>query len=259
MEDETIHAVFIATRHDSHCELVVRSLEAGRHVYVEKPLALNTVQLHRIIECYNRQPLILTVGYNRRFSAHADLIRQYFQERSSPMAVNYRINAGFIPPDSWVHDPKVGGGRIIGEACHFVDLAGFLIGSSPVRVTASALSGQDTQDSVCFNIDYEDGSLASVQYLALGTPEVPKERCEVYADQSIAILDDFRETVCRGRLGKKRLRSRQDKGFDRAFEAFLHAVKTGEGPPIPVESLFATSQATLAVLESLKSNKPVNL
>jgi predicted dehydrogenase len=261
VNDRDIHAVFIATRHNSHSPLAAKLLQAGKHVYTEKPLAISADDLRSLSSAYAAHPQILTVGFNRRFTRHARMLKSYFAPRTTPMVVNYRINAGHVPPESWLHDPAVGGGRIIGEVCHFIDFTGYLINFPILEVRAACIDTNNAklrpEDSVAINLKYQDGSLGCIQYLSLGTPEFPKERCEVYADDSMGVMDDFRETVCRGRLGGQKLKGRQDKGFAAAISAFLEAIQKGRAAPIPFASLQETTAATFAVLQSLKTGQAV--
>jgi polar amino acid transport system substrate-binding protein len=257
LDDKEINAVIIATRHDTHAKFAIQALSAGKHVHVEKPLALTPEELTEIKKATERNHGILSVGFNRRFSPHAALIKNYFQGRSTPMTVAYRVNAGSIPKNNWVQDKEAGGGRIIGEVCHFIDFASFVIGSSPMAVHASCIKTANTaitaEDSCVITLNYDDGSIASIVYVALGSAELEKERCEIFADNSSAIMENFTKTVCSGRRGKKSLKGKQDKGFDNELAAFVNAVKSGGPPPIPAASLFETTAATFAALASIKS------
>jgi polar amino acid transport system substrate-binding protein len=176
------------------------------------------------------------------------------------MVVNYRVNAGMAPRDSWVQDPERGGGRIVGEVCHFVDLAEFLVGSIPVRLYASSIRTTDrrdvAEDSLVVTINYADGSLATIQYLAHGASQVPKERGEICADGTTAVIDNFRQTTLFGGRGRG-VTGKQDKGFDAELSAFLNAMRTGSSWPIPFDSLARTTRVTFAILESLAAGQPV--
>ena len=183
LNDSSINAVAILTRHDSHADLVVKALKAGKHVFVEKPLAVDADQLNGVIEqlsISNRQ--IFTVGFNRRFAPLAIELAQFLSGRTEPLHVHYRVNAGYIPPNHWVHDPLQGGGRIIGEGCHFVDFITFLVGAAPVSVSAHALPdiGKYREDNVSMTFTFPDGSIGVVDYLANGDKSFPKERVEVF-------------------------------------------------------------------------------
>ncbi|OGJ86666.1 MAG: hypothetical protein A2268_13245 [Candidatus Raymondbacteria bacterium RifOxyA12_full_50_37] len=263
MADPTINAIFVTTRHDSHCSLIEKGLKAGKHIFVEKPLALTLKDLAALEALTLTSDRVLMVGFNRRFTSHANKIKEYFIDRKTPMIVNYRVNAGYIPPDSWIHDSRIGGGRIVGEACHFIDFASFLIADQPTEVLASSIQSQNTQirndDNVCFCVRYADGSMATIQYVAIGSPDFSKERCEVYADSSMAVMDNFQETLIYGKRGRVKIKGKQDKGFSEEIAAFLSAIKNGSPAPIPLKSLCETTRITFAVLQSLKERRSVSI
>ncbi|HWS24005.1 MAG TPA: bi-domain-containing oxidoreductase [Anaerolineales bacterium] len=255
LNDENINTVAILTRHNSHADLAVKALTAGKNVFVEKPLALNSEELNALQKAISQENSpILMVGYNRRFSPHAIKLREFFTSRSEAIFIRYTVNAGFIPQNHWVHDPQIGGGRIIGETCHFIDLLSYLIDSTPLSVNAVSLpdSGKYHQDNVSITIHFEDGSLGVVDYLANGDRSFPKERVEVFCEGKIGILNDFRElTLIKG--GNKQIfkdRFQQDKGHTGELFVLAESVKSGI-PPIPYHQLFATSKVTFAALHSL--------
>ncbi len=263
LADAQTQVVFVATQHHTHAGFVLRALEAGKHVFVEKPLCMSPEELDRIEEAVRSLPRpgpCLTVGFNRRFSPHARAIRAAFAGRSTPLVVNYRVNAGMAPSDSWVQDPERGGGRVIGEVCHFVDLAEYLVGSEPVAVSASSVRTADrravSEDSLVATLCYADGSLATIQYLAHGSAQVPKERGEVCADGVTAVLDNYRATTFHGG-GHAAVKGSQDKGFDAEIAALLGAVRGGGEWPIPFDSLSRTTRATFGILESLRDGRSV--
>lgn len=269
LDDPDINTVFIATRHDSHAGFTTAALEAGKNVFVEKPLCLNMEELNGISSAYSSlftsdsSPPSLMVGFNRRFSPHARLIQDYFRDRRTPMIVNYRINAGIISPDIWVQNQEAGGGRIIGEVCHFIDFASFVIGSQPVEVQAMCAQTANAllvaEDNVSVSIRYLDGSVANIVYVAVGAPDMPKEYCEVFADESSAVMDNFRSTVCMGKRGTRKLKGKQEKGFAEEVEAFLGAVRDGGAPPIEFQSIADTTACTFAIKESLRSGKTIRI
>ncbi|MFM7148944.1 MAG: Gfo/Idh/MocA family oxidoreductase, partial [Gemmataceae bacterium] len=236
LTDERINTVFIATRHESHARLACAALSRGKHVFVEKPLCVKPAQIDDYRKAIEKAGpnTCLMVGFNRRFSPHALSIQKAFSDRHSPMVVNYRVNAGMIPKETWVQDSREGGGRIIGEVCHFVDFCEFLTGSEVVQVAAASIQCQDSritpEDSTVVTLRYADGSLATIQYVAVGSPDLPKERVEVYADGAVAVLEDFVETRFFGRP-EKRIRTRQDKGFTGEVNAFLGAIQNGGAWP----------------------------
>jgi predicted dehydrogenase len=263
--DEIIHnpdvnAVFVLTRHDLHASLVTRALEAGKYVFTEKPLALSAEELEQVVRARHGAPGDAMVGFNRRFAPLVEKIESHFQDRTHPLVMQYRINAGFIPSDHWVHDPVEGGGRILGEVCHFVDLLQHLAGAPPQRVFAESIAG-DTRyrgdDNVVLTLHFADGSVATVVYTAMGDSRIPKEYLEVFGEGRGAILEDFR-TLSLTRDGKTRKArsANQDKGFEEEMRRFLSAVRTGGPVPIPFEQSLATTRATLAALASLRSGQP---
>jgi predicted dehydrogenase len=257
LNDPNINTVAILTRHDTHADLVVRALQAGKHVFVEKPLALTSDQLSVIsdqLSVANNQ--LLLVGFNRRFAPLAGQLESLFSMQHEPRYIHYRVNAGYIPLNHWVHDPAQGGGRLIGEGCHFIDFITFLVGAAPVSVSAIALpdGGRYREDNLSMTFTFPDGSVGVVDYLANGDKSFPKERVEVFCSGAIAILDDFRklETVRDGK--RKEERTAQDKGWVREWEAFARTIRAGGPPPIPYEQLFGVAQASFAAVESIRSN-----
>ena len=266
LEDDDTDAVFIATRHGSHASLVSAALRAGKHVFVEKPICIHELELDEIERALKdahdagRQSCLM-VGFNRRFSPHARAMQAAFKSRNTPMVVNYRVNAGSIPVDSWIRDPHEGGGRIIGECCHFVDFCTALIGSEPVAVTANGISsgrrGVVAEDSVVITIQYTDGSLAIIQYLAEGHRDLPKERCEVFADGKSAVTDDFRTTRFYG--GGKNVRGKQAKGFAEELRAFLDVCRNGGTWPVSWQSMVRTHRVCFGAMQSLETGKVVHI
>jgi predicted dehydrogenase len=257
-----IDAVFIATRHDLHAGQAEAALLGGNHVFVEKPLALNEAELQRVLAAQRDAGRILVVGYNRRFSPLAVELRGFFARRASPLILQYRVNAGQIAADSWIHDPAVGGGRIVGECCHFIDLCSFLVGAPPVSIFAQGVepAGEArADDNVTLSLRFADGSLATVAYVATGDARAGKERLEVIGDGALTVLEDFRRLELR-RGGNRRVVRKlvPDKGHRAEVAAFLGAVRTGIAP-IPLDSLAATSRATFAALRSMRTGEAVRL
>lgn len=263
LQDSDIHTVFVMTRHNTHAKFVCEALEAGKHVFVEKPLALDRKQLAAIERALQEHPSQLMVGFNRRFSPHASLIKRYFSRRSGPLMAHYRVNAGKIPSDSWIVDPAIGGGRIIGEVCHFVDFLCFVIGALPARVhttaTTRANSGSVSEEDVSIALDFEDGSTGTILFTANGPANLSKEMCEVLGDESVAVLDNFTRTRCFGRLGKESCSGKQQKGFTPELDAFFAAVKGHARAAISARELFAVTAATFAAVDSLRSKAPVSV
>ena len=222
--DPQINTLAILTRHDLHAQYVVAGLGAGKHVFCEKPLALNQEQLTQIEAAVASSPALLTVGFNRRFAPHAQRLKALLSTSTAPLAMHYRVNAGALPAAHWLHDPERGGGRIIGEACHFIDFLTYLCGFLPVNVSASGLpsTGDYIEDNVMLTLTFEDGSVGTVSYLANGDRSLPKERFEVFQDGRVGIMDDFRrlEWIADGRKRTFKTRLRQDKGHQAEWEAF---------------------------------------
>jgi len=261
LNDPNINTVAILTRHDAHADLVVKALNAGKHVFVEKPLAVNAEQLAKVTDILTVDRGLLTVGFNRRFAPLAQSLAAFLSNRKEPLHAHYRVNAGYIPLNHWTHDEVLGGGRIIGEGCHFVDFITFLVGAAPVRVSAVALpnGGKYREDNVSMTFTFPDGSIGVVDYLANGDKSFPKERVEVFCGGSIAILDDF-VSLTTVRDGKKKEERRaQDKGWRSEMETFARAIREGGAPPIPYEQLVGVTRATFAAVESIRSQGPVEI
>lgn len=264
LEHTDINAVVILTRHQHHARQVLSALANHKSVYCEKPLAVNNEELKEITDVLDRPNTpLLTVGYNRRFAPMAIQLAEFIRVRSEPLLIQYRVNAGYLPPTHWLHDPQQGGGRIVGEGCHFIDFLTYLVGVSPVSVHAAALPDKEkyNRDNVILTLSYPDGSIGTVTYLANGNKNYAKERVEVFTSGRIAILNDFRalELVTENRKKVVHSALRQDKGHTNAWHGFLSALKNGGLPPIPYDQLISTSLASFAALESLRSGNRVDL
>jgi predicted dehydrogenase len=259
--DEEINLVVIATRHGLHASMVVEALKAGKDVFVEKPLALTIDELRAVAEACASSPGRLMVGFNRRFAPMITQIRDHFQNRSTPLMVHYRVNAGQVPAANWVHDPVEGGGRILGEVCHFVDLEHYLVGAPPQSVYATRLPAQGANvmgdDNVMATLEFADGSRGGVLYTALAADSIPKEFIEVMGDGKAATLDNYRSLSLYHGTRKKVTRSRQDKGHEAEFSALINSILQGEEAPIPLDDLLLSSLATLCIVESLSRGVPV--
>lgn len=250
LNNPDINTVLVLTRHHHHPRQVLAALESGKHVYCEKPLAITQEDLDSIFPLLQiAGSPILTIGFNRRFAPFSRRLKEFIAAGNEPFMATYRVNAGYLPLTHWTHDPEQGGGRIIGEGCHFIDYCTFLAGAAPVCVDAKALPdvGRYRSDNVLINLKFPDGSLAQVIYLANGDKGLPKERLEVHTASRSAILDDFRELHLWTGGSKQTFRSilRQDKGHQAAWEAFLQAVKMGEAPSIPYDQLYGSSIASI--------------
>jgi len=261
LTDPEIDAVVIATRHDSHGSLTVRALDAGKHVFVEKPLALTRHELDEIAVAYDSarargRPPILMVGFNRRFSPFTVEALRLRRAVSEPISVIATVNAGAIPLSHWTQDRAVGGGRLLGEACHFVDLARHLVGAPVAGVLSVALGcksrGVLADDRATIVIKFDDGSVATVHYLANGHSSFPKERIEIFCAGRILQIDNFRRLRGWGWRGFRGLRRwRQDKGQDACVDAFVTAIRNGGPSPIGFEELMEVSRTTLEAAESV--------
>lgn len=259
LADPRVGLVFIATRHDSHAVLAARALRAGKAVWLEKPPALDEAQLEHLESAVHETGGFLAVGYNRRFSAHARAVRTAFEQRQGPLALQYLVSAGPPPAGTWITDPKEGGGRIVGEVCHFVDLCTFLAGTPPVGAFARALgSDPERDDSFAAQLRFADGSVAQIQYLAHASSALPKERFEASADGQTASCENFRRTLFAGR--SKAFRTvNQDKGQATAVREIVLAARQGAASPIPIDQVAAVSRTTFALLESARSGQEVAL
>lgn len=248
--------VFVTTRHDSHAELARKAMLAGKAVWLEKPVGLSEEEVTAVEKSARDTNGFLMVGYNRRFSKHSVAIRESFAGRAGPLAVQYVVAAGSTPAGTWIVDPATGGGRVVGEVCHFVDLCTYLVGSRPVSVYARALGRDlDVDDSIMATLSFADGSTANLSYLANASPELPKERFEVHADGRSALCDNFRTTTLPG--GKKIKGVNQDKGQEAAIEATLTAIRSGASSPISLSEIVSTSRVTFKIQESIRSGQAV--
>ncbi len=262
----TIDTVFIATRHNLHASLCVQAMKNHKHVFVEKPLALNEQELAEVVKAHDaakkQSHLRFMVGYNRRFSPSVRQAKEFFADAAEPMFVNYRVNAGFLPKDHWTQDPAEGGGRIIGEVCHFIDTIQHLAGGEPVSVFAQSLSmsGERSQsDNVAVTMRLSNGSVGVITYLANGDPALPKERIEIFSGGKSAIIDNFKtlETY-HGGTRKVHETLSVEKGHKTEVEEFVNSVHLANDL-IPFQSLVLTSRATFKIIESLESGLPVDL
>ncbi|MCW5875905.1 MAG: bi-domain-containing oxidoreductase [Anaerolineales bacterium] len=256
LADKQVDALVVLTRHHLHAGQALAGLKAGKHVFCEKPLALTEAELTRIGRALaqNNAPL-LTVGFNRRFAPLATEMAGFLAGRSAPLAAHFRVNAGPLPTGHWLADPAQGGGRLLGEGCHFIDFLIFLVGQAPVAVSAAALGepGGDAQDNVQVTLRFADGSLGTLSYLSNGDRALPKERLEVFCGGDVAVLDDF-QTLELTRGGRT-LRSggRGDKGHRAIWQAFAASLRAGGPPPIPYDQLFGGGRAAFAALRSLQT------
>lgn len=247
-----INTLFIATRHDTHAHYVIEGLKAGKNVYVEKPLCLTLEELIEIEGLCKEKNCGVMIGFNRRFSPFARLLKK--ELGSGKMSMLYRINAGYIPADTWGQDMKIGGGRIIGEVCHFIDLMTFMCGSLPRKVSASALpDAQGLNDTVNIIIDFENGSTGVVAYYANGSKALAKEYFEVYSAGTTGIIYDFKKCEIYGKRVRKETLSSQDKGQKEMLDSFFQSLKEGN-LPINMSEIFSVTKATFAALKSIQES-----
>ena len=267
LTDPEINTVFIATRHDTHASLVLAALQAGKHVFVEKPLCLHSGELEKIAQLYRSQwqqeksPPLLMVGFNRRFAPHVVKIKECLAGVTEPKCLVITVNAGYIPPEHWTQDPEVGGGRVIGEACHFVDLLRFLTGQPIKEAQATYLESSPApalpRDKVSFTLTFADGSIGTVHYFANGHKSFPKERVEVFAGGRVLQLDNFKVLLGYGFKNLKKMRLwRQDKGHGQELAAFIQAVREGGAPPIPLAEILEVTGTTLKLAGFNNVNSP---
>jgi predicted dehydrogenase/threonine dehydrogenase-like Zn-dependent dehydrogenase len=261
IEDPQVNTLAVLTRHHLHARQVLAGLQAGKNVFCEKPLALTATELEQI-ETQFQQPdcPLLMVGYNRRFAPMAVRLKAFIDQRREPLIATYRVNAGLIPSDHWTQDPQQGGGRLIGEGCHFVDFLIWLVGALPVSFHVQALpdNGKYRRDNLLLTMTFPDGSLGTLAYLANGDKAFSKERLEVFAGGRVAVLDDYRllETVYNGRRTMQRSGLRQDKGHKAEWSSFAGAITASGTPPIPYEEILGGMRCVIAAAESLRTGNP---
>jgi len=257
LADDEVDIVMITTRHHQHARLTGEVLQAGKHVFVEKPLAIFEEELEELLTQWTKleNKMSITVGFNRRFSPHAQKMKSLLG--NAPMNIVATMNAGFIPATSWVHDRAVGGGRILGEACHFIDLITFLTGSRVVAVCMNAmgLNPSETTDSASILLRYENGSTGVINYFSNGSKAYSKERIEAYSQERTLVLDNFRTLDGYGFKNFSKQKTAQDKGHAAQFQALIERIREGGNPLIPFDEIVNTTQATFAALRSLKEGR----
>lgn len=257
-ENELINVVMITTPHNNHANLVMECLKSKKNVFVEKPLSINEQDLVEIKKVYEKYPKSLMVGFNRRFSTHAKKIKEFMSNSSTPLIMNYVINAGDIPSEHWVQDPKIGGGRIIGEVCHFLDFLQYISDSNPVSIFATSLKTNNmlykNDDSLQVIISYKNGSIGSIVYHAVGDKSLPKEFFEVSAGNKTVKMHNYNTTEFYSNGHKSKYRSKkQDKGFTQEYQQFFNSIINNNPSPISFESLYLTTLSTFRIIESIKT------
>lgn len=262
---KSINTIMVATRHNLHAQMVVEALAAGKHVYAEKPLCLNESELADIEKCYrDHQECLLMVGFNRRFSPLVQDMKDFFKGRTEPMVMSYRVNAGFKEKHDWYQQKDIGGGRIIGEVCHFIDTFQYMTDALPVSVFAqSIVTANDSitpEDNIIINIGFSDGSIGAISYLANGDPQFPKEYIEIFCENRVAVLDNF-SVLQTMKAGRKKVKKSvvQDKGQKNEMRALVDAVLGKTDSPISFESIYATTLATFRIHDSLTQGELVQV
>ena len=264
IDDAEANLIVIATRHGSHAKLATLALESGKHVFVEKPLALNDAELDGVLEAASRSQGELLVGFNRRFSPSAARAKEFFANRQAPLSIVYRVNAGRIPREHWTQDQSEGGGRIVGEVCHFIDLMQFLTGVAPQSVYAESVAAGSgsivSEDSVFITLQFADGSNGMIAYLAEGDRSLPKEHVEIFGEGKTFVIEDFRsaKVYVDGREKKETLRQ-QDKGQAEETRVACAVVAEGKPAPITLRELEATTRATFRIRDSLRTGQRVKV
>ncbi|MFB5944268.1 bi-domain-containing oxidoreductase [Albibacterium profundi] len=261
LEDPQVDLVMITTRHNSHASLSKEILESDKHVFVEKPLALNKEEYETVLKEYNTRNKTITVGFNRRFAPLAQKMKKLLGSSNTPINIIATMNAGFIPKDVWVHDMQVGGGRIIGEACHFIDLCTYLSGSKVIAVCMNAMGAnpEEDTDNASILLKYENGTNAVINYFSNGSKAYSKERVEVYSEERTLIMDNWRKLKGYGFKGFTRESSSQDKGHYAQFEKLISQIKSGGKAIIPFDEIANTTLASFAAVESVKNGSWISI
>ncbi len=259
LDNQEINTVFIATPHSSHADLIIGALEAGKKVFVEKPLALNMEQFLKVREAQSKHKHPVFVGFNRRFAPVSQQIKSIFESSMEPLIINIRVNAGYIPKDHWLQIPEIGGGRIIGEVCHFVDLMQFFTDAEPVKVFAESIDSKNdkitTSDNVSIMLKFSDGSMGHINYIANGDKAMPKERIEVFGGGKVGVINDFRSGEIYNQ-GKVRKVKSLGKGHKEEVQSFLETASKGLEMPISFRSICLTTLTTFKILDSISTGLP---
>ncbi|MHA7865495.1 bi-domain-containing oxidoreductase [Flagellimonas marinaquae] len=261
LKDEEVDLVLVTTQHHMHAKMALEAIQAGKSVFVEKPLALTQEELDQIVQARESSEVNVSVGFNRRFAPLAQQMKKALGDSTNPVNIVATMNAGFIPKDVWVHDMEIGGGRIIGEACHYIDLCSYLTGSKVIAVCMNAMgiNPEENTDNASILLKYENGSNAVINYFANGSKAYSKERVEVYSQERTLIMDNWRKLKGYGSKGFSNSSSKQDKGHYNQFKALVEHQQNGGLPIIPFEEIVNTTRASFAVIASLKEGKWVEL
>ncbi len=259
ISDKEVDLVLITTRHNQHAQVVIETLNSGKNVFVEKPLTVNEQDLEEIVSAYQKANKTLMVGFNRRFSPHIQKMKSLVG--NSPMNVIATMNAGFIPANSWVQDLRVGGGRIVGEACHFIDLITFLTGSKVKAVCMNALgvNPSENTDNASILLKYENGSTGVINYFSNGSKAYSKERIELYSQERTLVLDNFQSLKGYGFKSFSSLKTSLDKGHKKQFELLIERIRNGGEALIPFDEIINTAKASFAAIESIKKQSWIEI
>lgn len=256
LADDDIDAVLIATRHNLHAPMTIEAAKAGKHVFVEKPMGLNPEEVQQIREAINEKGIKYTVGFNRRYSSLVLQARNLLREIKRPYLINYRVNAGFAPKSSWVQDPAEGGGRIIGECCHFFDLFNYIVDSEikDITVMSTPINGVNivADDNFASTVSYDDGSLGVLIYTSTGNKALPKERIEIFADGTAIVLDDFKKMEYFDKREKHVILKRKDKGYSDELIEFLKLVRGEPSRCLTFEDAFAATNVSFTVMDAIR-------
>lgn len=259
LEDKNINTVFIATPHNTHAALVAKALDHEKHVFVEKPIAIQPEELTLVKEAYKKSQSLLMVGFNRRFSPVAQEIKKAFHNLKEPMVMNFRVNAGFLPKDHWSQIKEIGGGRIIGEVCHFIDLMQYFTDSIPVTVFADCIDSFNSEkvnaDNIAIVIKFKNGSVGNLVYLGNGDKTLPKEYLEIFGGGVVGVIDDFKSGKIYKNNKVKPLKF-SGKGHKQEVKAFLDAINLGKESPISFESIYLTTLTTFKIIDSITTGLP---
>ena len=259
INNEKINTVFIATPHSSHADLVVRCLEANKKIFVEKPLAINADQLDQVMAAKKKFNQPLLVGFNRRFSEISELLKKELKERSEPMVITIRVNAGHIEKNHWTQQPHIGGGRIVGEMCHFIDLMQFFTEAEPVKVYAESIHSGNSkitpEDNIAVVITFGDGSVGNLIYVANGDKSMLKESIEVFQSGKIGVINDFKDGFIHKKGKIIKLKS-SGKGHEEEIKAFINSIQQAQKDPISFRSICLTTLTTFKIQDSLYTGNP---
>jgi polar amino acid transport system substrate-binding protein len=264
LHSDRVNTVFVLTRHDKHAAYVLEAIKNNKHVFVEKPLAMSEAELEQIKTAYEKaaekgEARHLMVGFNRRFAPAVQKVKSLFED-SQPKSIHMRINAGQLPEGHWVNDPETGGGRIIGEACHFIDLAMYLAGAEITAVSAVSMQEAGaTDNTVVISMEFGNGSVAAISYFSNGSKKLPKEYIEVFCGGTVAQINDFKTLNIYGKQKQHIKYKGQDKGHGEEIRRFFAAITGGGACPIPFEESYRSTRATLKVLQSLKERRRVEI